>query len=285
MLAVYGTGAAGGDTLAINHQQISLVPADVSEFLLHLISSTGLELSVFLGLCGVSYLASMIAASVGLGGGVLLLGALSVVLPPAVLIPVHGVAQLGSNLGRASLMIGRAEVRFLAVFVVGTLAGSVIGANLFVALPVWLLQFALALFVLYATWAPGFQARRPSRPAFFGVGLVSGFATLFIGGSAPLVAPFVRAGTADRRQFVATLALLMAVQHGVKIAAFGFIGFAFGAYTPLLVGLVGFGFAGTLTGRLLLDRLPERVFAVGLRVVLTLLAARLLYAAFRDLTG
>ncbi len=253
--------------------------AGMSEFFAHLISSTGLDPVIFFGLCAVSYLASMIAASIGLGGGVLLLGVMSVVLPPAVLIPVHGVAQLGSNAGRASLMIGQAEFRFLLPFAVGTLVGSVVGANLFVALPLWLLQLALALFVLYATWLPGFQAKRPSRGAFLGVGMASGFATLFIGGSAPFVAPFVRAATADRRQFVATLALLMVVQHGVKIAAFGFIGFAFSSYLPLLVGLVSFGFAGTLTGRLLLDRLPERVFAVALKSVLTVLAGRLLYAA------
>ena len=88
-----------------------------------------------------------------------------------------------------------------------------------------------------------------------------------------------RAACSERRQFVATLAVLMVLQHGVKIAAFGVAGFAFGPYLPLLAGLLVFGFAGTLTGRLLLDRLPERVFSVALKIILTGLGLRLLVAA------
>ena len=71
----------------------------------------------------------------------------------------------------------------------------------------------------------------------------------------------------------------MVIQHIVKIIALGLVGFAFGPYVPLLIGLMAFGFAGTMIGRLLLDKLPERSFAVGLKVVLTLLSARLIYAA------
>ena len=244
-----------------------------------LAEAAGIGPWVFLGLCGASFVGSMIAASVGLGGGVLVLASMAMVLPPAILIPLHGVVQAGSNFGRASLMARHAMWRLVPPFAVGTVIGSALGANIVFALPIWLLQLVLGLFVLFATWAPRLRVRVPDRAGFLGVGLVSGFVTLFIGGSAPVVAPFLFATSTGRRQFVATLASLMVIQHIVKIVALGVVGFAFGPYVPLLIGLMAFGFAGTMTGRMLLNKLPERVFAIGLKVVLTLLSTRLIYSA------
>ena len=71
----------------------------------------------------------------------------------------------------------------------------------------------------------------------------------------------------------------MTFQHLFKVIAFGMLGFAFGPYIPLLVGLLAFGAFGTYAGRAVLNRLPEKVFRVGLQAILTLLALRLLYAA------
>ena len=82
-----------------------------------------------------------------------------------------------------------------------------------------------------------------------------------------------------RSQVVSTHALLMTFQHLFKVIAFGLLGFGFGPYIPLLVGLIGFGMIGTWVGRKVLDKLPEKVFRIGLNVILTLLACRLLYAA------
>ena len=73
--------------------------------------------------------------------------------------------------------------------------------------------------------------------------------------------------------------MLMTFQHLFKAVAFGVLGFAFGPYWPLLIGLLAFGAVGTYCGRFALDYLPERLFRVSLRSILTLLGLRLLYAA------
>lgn len=75
------------------------------------------------------------------------------------------------------------------------------------------------------------------------------------------------------------------IQHGSKVVAFSFIGFAFGPYITLLVGLLAFGLLGTYVGRMVLNRLPEEIFRIGLRIILTLLALRLLYDAARAYQG
>lgn len=244
-----------------------------------LTQGTGLSLWAFFGLCGISFVGSLITASLGLGGGLLVLATMTLALPPAVLIPLHGVVQLGSNGFRALLM--RREILFsiIPAFTTGSLIGAAIGGQAFVALETWVLQAVLGVFVLYVTWAPGFRRNKLGPGKFFGLGVFGGFLTMFVGGTGPLVAPFVSAACERRQQMVATHAALMTFQHSFKVVAFGFMGFAFGSYIPLLVGLLAFGVLGTYGGRMVLNRLPEQLFRTILRIFLTLLAIRLLYAA------
>lgn len=252
----------------------------MEELTQYLTRGTDLTLWVFAGLCAISFVGSVIAASLGLGGGLLVLATMATVLPPTVLIPLHGVVQFGSNAGRAVIMARHVLYAIMPAFLLGTLLGAAVGGLTFQALPVWALQLVLGLFVLWATWAPKFRSSRPGPAKFFGVGAVGAFTTMFVGGTGPLIAPFVSAACGERQQVVSTHAFLMSLQHGFKVVAFGLIGFAFGPYIPLLVGLLVFGFLGTLVGRQVLNRLPEPVFRRGLQVVLTILAGKLLYDSF-----
>ena len=251
-------------------------------FLDLLTHGTDLSLWAFLGLCAVSFVGSFIAAALGLGGGLLVLASMTLVLPPIALVPLHGVVQLGSNGFRGLLMFRSIVFSVVPAFLLGSLIGAVLGGQTVFALETWILQLILGVFVLYATWAPGFRSSRPGPAKFLGVGAVSGFVTMFVGGSGPLVAPFVSAAFSERQNVVATHATLMTFQHGFKVIAFGFLGFAFGPYLPLLAGLLISGAIGTYCGRMVLDRLPEHLFRVTLRAILTLLALRLLYAALTN---
>lgn len=244
-----------------------------------LTQGTELTLLIFAGLCAISFVGSLIAAALGLGGGLLVLATMAMVLPPTVLIPIHGVVQIGSNGFRALIMLKHVKYVLIPAFAVGTLIGATVGGKMVFALETWVLQAVLGLFVIYATWAPKFRSSNPGPVKFLGVGAVGGFATMFVGGTGPLVAPFVNAACGERQEVVATHASLMTFQHLFKVIAFGVLGFAFGPYIPLLVGLLAFGALGTLAGRHILNRLPEHVFRIGLQAILTLLAIRLLYEA------
>ena len=251
-------------------------------FISLLTDGTTLNFAGFSALCGISFVGSFIAAALGLGGGLLVLATMTLFLPPTVLIPVHAVVQIGSNGFRAFLMRRQILYSVIPAFLVGTLLGSWLGGLTIFALEVWLLQSILGVFVLYATWAPKFRSSNPGPMKFFGCGVFGGFATMFVGGTGPLVAPFVNAACQERQQVVATHASLMTFQHLFKVILFGVLGFAFGPYIPLMVGLIGFGVCGTIIGRRVLDRLPEKTFRIALQTILTLLAARLLYAAWTN---
>ncbi len=238
---------------------------------------TSLSFSAFIILCVVSFIASFITATLGLGGGMLMLAVMALYLTPSVLIPLHGAVQLGSNAGRAALMYRHVIRQILPWFVLGSLIGALIGGQLVVSLPVSLLKIILALFIFYAVWAPRFKTGRHGNKTFLAVGIISSFVTMFVGATGPLVAPFIAAVSPERHKVVATHAIFMTLQHLIKITIFTAFGFAFKSWLPVLAALLLTGFAGTYAGRHVLTRLPEQAFRIGLKAVLTGAALKLLW--------
>ncbi len=82
---------------------------------------------------------------------------------------------------------------------------------------------------------------------------------------------FVR-GIPDRRQLVATHATLNTFQHVFKVVVFVAMGFAFHDYLLLILVMVIAGFAGTAVGSRMLTRVPEAVFRLVFRILLSLVA-------------
>lgn len=244
----------------------SLLPADVS-------------LLAAVGLVALSLFTSALTAAAGIGGGLVLLSVMASFLAPIVVIPTHGVVQLGSNAGRALLMREHIDSRILVPFALGSMLGIAIGAKLFVALPTPVLQTILGLFVLACVWLPKLEASRIPDRAFTVVGALGSFVTMFVGATGPFIASFINPERLERHAVVATHAACMIVQHSLKVVAFGFLGFAFLPWLPLLAAMIGAGFLGTMLGRRLLDRLSHRIFSRVFKVILTLLSLRLLYAA------
>lgn len=232
------------------------------------------------GLVAASFLASLLTAAMGLGGGLLMVAIMAGALPPAALIPVHGVVQLGSNLGRASLFRHHVRRGILAWFALGAVVGVSLGAGVAVNLPRWALLAVVALFILVSTWAPRLGSRPVPEKGFVAVGAATAFVTMFVGATGPFLAPFVAAERlGDRQATIGTFAACMSLKHGLKVAAFAVAGFAFLPWLPLAAAMIATGFIGTLAGRAVVVRLPEAVFRLGFRVLLTALALRILWQA------
>jgi uncharacterized membrane protein YfcA len=232
-----------------------------------------------IGLVALSLFTSALTAAAGIGGGLVLLSVMASFLPPIIVIPTHGVVQLGSNAGRAVLLRQHIDRGILLPFVLGSVLGIVLGAKLFVALPTPVLEVILGLFILASVWLPKLKASQIANRGFVLVGVVGSFVTMFVGATGPFVASFITPERLERHAVVATHATCMTVQHTLKVAAFGFLGFAFLPWVPLLAAMIAAGFLGTMLGRRLLDRLPHHIFARAFKIILTVLALRLLYAA------
>lgn len=233
----------------------------------------GTTVSTFL--IGFAAFTSFVTAAAGIGGGVLLLAVMASLVPPHILIPLHGVVQIGSNAGRAVLMWRHTNWAVVVPFVGGSLVGATIGGLTVVQLPPAILNFGLGLFILWSAWTTGVAL--PSRFASLATGVFSSFLTMFFGATGPFVAAMIKRLHLGRMEHVATHAVAMVAQHAIKVVAFGLLGFAFGPYVGLLTAMVASGFIGTLIGKRVLMKVDDKLFHRITAIVLTVLALRLLY--------
>ena len=241
------------------------------------------DIAVLLMAC--SAFTSMVTAALGAGGGVMLLALMAMWIPPAAVIPVHGMIQLGSNAGRMTLAWRHIDWRVIAAFAPGVVLGALAGSLVLVQLPPWAWQVTIALFVLYLCWGPKLPPLALGRSGILAASALTSFISLFVGATGPLVAAFIKQIHTERFTTVATFATAMTLQHLPKAVVFGFAGFVFRDWIGFLVAMIACGFAGTWLGLRLLNRLGNRAFGQLFNILLTLLAMRLLWLAWLQWTG
>ncbi len=155
--------------------------------------------------------------------------------------------------------------------IVGAIPGAYFGGQFVSILPGTALTLVIGLFVLATTWV-----RLPKQdingPITLGlVGGAIGAVGMVVSATGPLTSLFLSRNP-DRRVVVATHATIMTAQHLSKIVVFVMLGFAIGPWLVLAAAMIMSGFAGTLVGTRLLERLPEKLFRFGLKALLTLIA-------------
>lgn len=229
----------------------------------------------FVALVLLSFGASFITVAFGIGGGAILLAVMAAVMPPAALIPVHGVIQFSSNAFRAALLLRFVHVPGLLAFGVGSLVGCVLGGAIVVELPARAVQAGVGLFIIWSVLGrkPVFLQRWPGL-----IGAISSFLTMFFGATGVFVANYTKSLALERHSHVATHAVLMTMQHLIKVIVFGLLGFAFGPWIVVMVCMMVSGVLGTIAGRGLLGRMSDHGFRRALDVILLLISARLVWA-------
>ncbi|HEV2556623.1 MAG TPA: sulfite exporter TauE/SafE family protein [Bosea sp. (in: a-proteobacteria)] len=247
--------------------------------MLDMLLPAGVAPAIAVLLIAVSFLTSAFTAAFGIGGGVAMLGALAGTVPPSAIIAVHGLVQAGSNIGRTWVQRAHALWPLVARFSAGSVVGAVIGAVLVVELPEPILLGLLGAFILVMTWLP-----KPRIPGLASSGLVIGgglstIITMFVGATGPFVQALLLPLKLEKRQLIATHAACTTIQHLLKIVAFGALGFSFSDWLPLIGAMIVSGFAGTMLGTTLLERLPERWFAIAIKAILTVVGIDLLRRA------
>lgn len=224
-----------------------------------------------------SFLTSALTAAMGLGGGTALLAVMGLGMPVSSLMPVHGMVQLGSNFSRT--LIQRMHVNWPLVlwFLLGSAVGIALGAPVAAIIPDSLARIALGLFILWSVWRKRADAKPLNRLLFVIGGGISSIGTMIVGATGPMVAGLISSQGLKKQPLIATHATCMVLQHGLKILAFGLMGFAWASWLPLLALMIASGAAGTWLGTRLLDNLPEKLFRLAFRVTMLLLSAQLLW--------
>lgn len=234
-------------------------------------------------LVAVWFLMAMWNTSVGPTGGVNF-ATMASILPPNAVIPIQAVVEASSGVYRLWLLRSFVDLTFLSGFIGGGVIGFLIGIGLrFVAEPSdAALQIIMGGFILLTAWLPLAQVIAKRRSFPFGVGLATSMIGLFVGGVAALISAAAEQRDSNHRQVIATMTGGLLFHHGVKAALFGFFGFSFAGYAPLIAALLVAAFVGTWLGRRLLFDVPQHVIKPIFKALVTLLALNLIW---RGLTG
>lgn len=224
-----------------------------------------------------SFFTSAFTASFGVGGGIAMLALMGLFVPVAALIPVHGAVQLGSNTGRAWHQRMHVRRDIFVPFAAGSVVGAAIGAFVVVQLPDAVMKLVLGGFILAITWTKIPGVEKIGRAGLAAASVVLSVLSMILGATGPLLnAVLVQFMKGDRKALVATHAATMTVQHLLKVVVFGFAGFAFASWLPLVAAMIASGFLGTIYGSRLLDRMPEAAFSFWFRILITALALDML---------
>ena len=225
-----------------------------------------------------AFATATLSGVVGMGGGVVLLGVMSTLLPYPLVVPLHGVVQLGSNSTRTVVFFKHVNWRIFAFYAPAMMLGVAL------ATLVWsgdklehfkpLIGVFILLFLISRKYKP--RWRNPPMPVYTVLGVCAGFLALFVGATGPIIAPFFLRDDLDKEGVIATKAVCQSAGHIMKIPAFLSLGFDYWSEKELLVLLLVMVIFGTLCGKRLLKALKQETFVVIFHVVLTLLAARLL---------
>jgi uncharacterized membrane protein YfcA len=237
-----------------------------------------------------SFLTAALSGVFGMAGGLLLKGALALVLPVSATFVVHGILQLVANGWRAVIHRRFVDLKIVGLFALGSFAAG--GVMAVIALePTKATLYLLMGLTPALVWLPeGWVKVDASRP---GQALLAGFLVtgmnLTAGVAGPLLDVFFVRTALTRHQIVATKAATQVFSHIMKIVVYGAPLLATGGkgVPPLWVFAlaVPLSMLGTAAGGMVLNRLSDVNFKRYLRAILTVIGAVYLVQATRLYLG
>jgi len=215
--------------------------------------------------------ASTLAAVAGFGGAAILLPVLVALFGPRDAIPILTIAQLVGNGSRVVINRDAVDRRIVGWFALGGIPAALIGGFLFAAAPLDALTRLIGAFLL-ASVAWRHIRPRPSGAlgprTFTVIGAFFAFASALVGSIGPLMAPFFLAAGLVKSAYIGTEAAATVVMHVAKLVAYGTAALLTAATVGIGLVMAPAMIVGSLIGKRIVDRLPERVFVTIIEVVL-----------------
>lgn len=231
-----------------------------------------------------AFVTATVSGVLGMAGGLLLMGALLLVLPATTAFVAHGLLQLVSNGWRAVLHRQHVCGRIIAWYALGSAtAAALLAAVRYV--PSKPLTYLFLGLVPLLVWLPKgwlrLDAARPAHAVAAGLAVTS--VNLVAGVAGPLLDVFFVRTTLGRHAVVATKAATQVLSHTAKVVLYGGPLLAGGGDLPVLVLLlaVPLSMLGTVVGGRLLDRLSDASFRTATRWVVSAVGVTYLVQAVR----
>jgi len=224
-----------------------------------------------------AFFTSILAGTIGMGGGVIFVGILASLVDIAYVVPLHAALMAISNTSRIFLFFKHINWRIVGFYSLGLLPGSLAGIYIFRLLPKDLIKLMIGVFIIVAIITPLKPAKTGiGDKVFILVGLLAGFFGIFFGASGPITAPFYIRRGIFKENFIATKAACQVLDNLVKIPLFGFIGINVMLYLDVIIYLSLAIVLGNLIGKCLVKRLSEKTFVSIFKFVMIAIAGRII---------
>ena len=224
----------------------------------------------------IAFLTSTLAAVIGLGGGVLLIALMPGLVPAAAIIPLHAVTQLASNLSRSAFGWRLIDWRLMLPVLAGAIAGACLGGGIYTQLDMHWLPAVIGTLILLLTWLPLPAPRGEGTGALLALGFYQTGLGMVAGATGPLGAAVLARYRSERDWLVVNTGVYMTINHLIRSIAFGVLGFTFAPWLPLIAGMALASIFGSWVGTRLRQYLPRRNFQLAFRVLVSLLALRMM---------
>jgi uncharacterized membrane protein YfcA len=235
---------------------------------------------LYLELLLISTFTSTFAGVLGIGGGLMLIAILPAFVSAGAIVPLHSVTQITSNASRALFALASVEWRYLPGFVLGSLMGVAVFGYVLYQVSTQYIPLFIGGYLLLNIWSKKFGTILERYESIFLMGFVQTGLGLLVGATGPLAMSMLLKETGDKEKVVATSAMLMTVTHLFKISFFGVLGFAYGDYMIPLIMLAAGALLGSFIGTRIRGRISSKHFMVVLKIILTLLAIRMICRVF-----
>lgn len=218
-----------------------------------------------------------------MGGGILLFAVMAQYFPLQILVPLHGLIQLGSNTSRVIYSYKSVNRGLTLQFALGALFGAALGSQFVIQVPENFYKIGLGFFILIITFL---NLPKPKKKFFLKwpiLGSIATFLSLFVGATGPLLAPYYLSEKLKRETLVATKAACQIFIHLLKVITFFLLGFVVSPHLLLLSGMLIMVFIGNYLGKIILHRISEKSFVWLFKVLIILLSLRMIFQGFSNI--
>jgi len=228
----------------------------------------------------ITFFTSTIAGIIGLGGGMILIAVLPSFLPVNALVPVHGLTQLSSNLSRAVFGYKDVKVEVIPKFLFGSLIGVTFFATILYFISLTYVPLFIGIYILLSLWSKKFNEKIKRFENYIVIGFFQSGFSIVVGATGPLATTLLVKDYDDKHTVVATAAALMSITHTLKVFTFMIFGFIFFDYIGILIAMIIGAIAGSWAGTKLRDKIDGKKFMMALKVLLSVLAVKLIVSIF-----
>ncbi|MEF3073428.1 sulfite exporter TauE/SafE family protein [Methylobacter sp. Wu1] len=225
-----------------------------------------------------AFAAAAISGAAGFGGALLLLPLLVAMVGVVHAIPLLTIAQLIGNLSRVGFGFRQIHWRPVALFLLGAIPFSLLGAASFVQLPKDVVTRAIgaALLAFVALKYFGVLKLKASSASLVMGGGMVGFLSGLVGSAGPLGAAFFLSLGLPPVAYIASEATTALAMHGVKAVVYQHY-IALDREFWLLAALMGSAMIlGTWSAKRFIERMPQAIFQRFVAVLLVGIAGYML---------